>query len=50
MTEADELQWLREWRKRLLSAMRLWFGATTYRDGCDRLTSLRNVLNEKPPV
>lgn len=47
--DQSELEWLRDWRTRLLSAMRLWFNATGYRDGCDRLKDLRAVLNEKPP-
>ena len=47
MTQAEELQWLRSWRERCLSAQRLWFNAESYRQGCERLTDLRAVLNEK---
>lgn len=48
IAEADLLAWHIEWRKRLLSAMRLWFKAETFKQGCDRLTDLRAVLNEQP--
>lgn len=46
---ADLLTWHIEWRRKIRSAMRLWLNAQGYRDGCDRLTDLRAVLNEQPP-
>lgn len=51
MTDADqiELDWLRAWRRKMRSAMRLWLNATGYRDGCNRLTDLKAVFNEPPP-
>ncbi len=49
MTEADLLAWHIEWRRKIRSAMRLWMNATGYKDGCQRLTDLKAVLNEQPP-
>lgn len=48
-TEPELLAWHIEWRKNVRSAMRLWFNATGYKDGCQRLTELKAVLNEQPP-
>lgn len=52
VTEADaqELAWLREWRNRLLSAMRLWRRGQTWKECCRGWTLVRETLNEKPPT
>ena len=49
MTDSELLAWHIDWRKNLRSAMRLWFNATGYKDGCKRLTELKAVLNQQPP-
>lgn len=45
-----ELEWLREWRERILSAMRIWVRADGgYEQSCKNWTQVLNVLKEKPP-
>lgn len=48
MTEAEELQWLREWRTRLVSAMRMWWRAPTYAKSCSGWDQVKAVLAEDP--
>ena len=52
MTEADaqELAWHRDWRKRLLSAMRLWWKPGSYQAACEAWTRITGILKEKPPT
>jgi hypothetical protein len=49
MTEAEELSWLRDWRNRLLSAMRLWWKPATYKKACEHWTDVKSILAETPP-
>jgi hypothetical protein len=49
MTEAEELAWLRDWRTRLISGMRLWSNPPDYRAACRAWTQVAAVLNEQPP-
>jgi hypothetical protein len=48
MTETEELAWLRNWRTRILSAMRLWFGPGTYKQACERWSAVVSILKETP--
>lgn len=50
MTEAEELAWYRNWRRRVRSAYRLWLNATSFKNGCETLQGIKDVLNEKPPT
>lgn len=49
MTDSEELDWLRSWRSRIISAMRLWFGKGTYKQSCERWSAVVSILNEKGP-
>lgn len=49
MTETEELEWYRNWRRKVRSAFRLWLNATGYQDGCERLSDLKAVFNERAP-
>jgi len=48
MTEAEELHWLRDWRNRLLAAMRLWWKPSNYPQACARWTDVKSILAETP--
>lgn len=48
MTEAEELAWLRNWRERVLSAMRLWWKPKDYKDACQKWSQVERILSEKP--
>ncbi|GEM_PF-2342671 len=50
MTEAEELEWLRSWRSRLLEAMRRWWKPSSYQDACNWWTKAASILAEKPPT
>jgi hypothetical protein len=52
MTEADaqELAWFRDWRKRLLSAMRLWWIGPSYAERCKGWSAVSRICKEKPPT
>lgn len=49
MTEAEQLEWFIAWRQRVRAAFRAWLNATSFRDGCHRLSQLKAVFNEVPP-
>lgn len=49
MTETEELEWLRGWRTRIISAHRLWWKPSSYADACKKWTVVKNTLAEKPP-
>ena len=49
MTEAEELEWFRDWRKRLISNMNWWRKPTSYKDGCQAWTAVERVLREPVP-
>ena len=50
MTGAEELEWHRDWRKRLLSALRLWWKPASYADACASWTRVSQILAERPPT
>lgn len=49
MTDAEELVWLRDWRNRMISAMRLWWKPKDFADACRKWTQVKTILAEQPP-
>lgn len=50
MTDAEELAWLRDWRARVVSSMRLWWKAPSYSQSYKGWTEVKSILAEQPPV
>jgi hypothetical protein len=48
MTPEQELEWHRDWRKRLLSEMRRWWKPKDYAAACDAWTNVETILKEQP--
>ncbi len=48
MTPEQELEWHRDWRKRLLAKMREWWRPANYAAACKAWTEVQIILKEQP--